>query len=248
MDGNAYSSDRRYYAYSRDDDDILVRPFEGFFVQYADSEKSFSMPGSGRYHGYPEFIYEKTWGAARALTRAADENRHLYDIELTGAGIHDRTRVVLNEKAKTDFEPECDATKLDGNDITTLYTMENGIRLAINERPAPTAGSISLVADITTDGTYTLSLGKHNADDIILTDLETGISTQLDTDSYTFTAKAGQHCFSIGFGDGTTGVSEEPIMKSEESAAPAYDLQGRKVEGNLKPGVYIRDGRKVIIK
>lgn len=247
-DGNAYSSDRRYYAYSRDDDDVLVRPFEGFFVQYADTEKSFSMPGSGRYHGYPEFIYEKTWGKARALTRAAEESRWLYDIELTGDDIHDRTRIVLNEQAKADFEPECDAVKLNGNDITTLYTVENGIRLAINERPAPTAGSITLIANITTDGIYTLSLGKHNANGIIVIDVETGSQVSLDADSYTFTAKAGQRRFSIGFGNGTTGISEEWRVKSEESTAPVYDLQGRKVEGQLKSGVYVRNGRKVIIK
>lgn len=246
-DGNAYSSDCRYYAYSRDDDDILVRPFEGFFVQYSDTEKSFSMPGSGRYHGYPEFIYEKTY-RANALRRAAEQNRRLYDIELTGADIHDRTRIVLNNNAKADFELECDAVKLNGNDITTLYTVENGIRLAINERPAPTAGSITLIANITTDGTYTLSLGKHNANGIIVIDVETGSQVSLDADSYTFTAKAGQRRFSIGFGNGTTGISKEWRVKSEESTAPVYDLQGRKVEGQLKPGVYVRNGRKVIIK
>lgn len=249
MDGNSYSSDRLYFAYSRDDDDVLLRPFEGFFVQYADTEKSFSMPGSGRYHGYPEFIYEKTWSAARALTRAADENRYLYDIELTGTDIHDRTRIVLNSNAKADLEPECDAVKLDGNDLTILYTVENGIRLAINERPAPAAGSITLIANITADGTYTLSLGKHNAEGIVLTDMETGISTQLDNANYTFAAKAGARRFSVSFGNGTTGVSEERIVNSEKfDTAPVYDLQGRKVEGDLKPGVYIRNGRKVIIK
>ena len=245
VEGSPYDNDR-YYAYSRDDDDILVRPFEGFFVQYADTEKSFTMPGSGRYHGYPEFIYAKTY-KARALTRAVEENRKLYDIELTGAGVHDRTRIVVNPNAKTDFEAENDALKLDGNDITTLYTVENGVRLAINERPAP-AGSITLIANITTEGTYTLSLGKHNADGIFLTDMETGTKVSLDTDSYTFIAQAGQRHFSIGFGNGTTGISEEIRVKSEESTEPVFDLQGRKVEGDLKPGVYIRDGRKVIIK
>lgn len=239
------SSEFRYIAYSRDDDDVLLRPFEGFFVQYADAEKSFSMPGSGRYHGYPEFIYENTWGKARALTRAAEENRLLYDIELTGTGIHDRTRIVLNQQAKADFEPVCDAVKLD-NSGTMLYTIEGSVRLAINERPAP-QNVVMLMAEIDADGTYTLSLGKHNADGIILTDLETGTQVSLDTDSYTFTAKTGQRRFSIGFGNGTTGISEEIRVKSEESTEPVFDLQGRKVEGKPEPGVYVKNGRKVII-
>ena len=241
MEGSADSYDR-YYAYSRDDDDILVRPFEGFFVQYSDSEKSFSMPGSGRYHGYPEFIYEKTY-RANALRRAAEESRWLYDIELKGTGIHDRTRIVLNQQAKADFEPACDAVKLD-NSGTMLYTIENDVRLAINERPAPQDGML-LIAEIDADGTYTLSLSKHNAGGIILTDLETGTQVSLDTDSYTFTTKAGQRRFSIGFGNGTTYINTvEPSVVD----TPTFDLQGRKVEGTLKAGVYVRNGRKVIIK
>lgn len=244
VEGSPYDNDR-YYAYSRDDDDILVRPFEGFFVQYADTEKSFTMPDSGRYHGYPEFIYEKTYSASPALRRAAAEGRQLFDIELTGANIHDRTRIVLNQQAKADFEPTCDAVKLD-NSGTMLYTIENGVRLAINERPG---AEVMLITDIEAAGNYTLSLGKHNADGITVTDLETEAKVCLDTDSYTFTAKAGQRRFSISFGNGTTGVSEELRVKSKESTdTPTFDLQGRKVEGTLKAGVYVRNGRKVIIK
>ena len=242
VEGSPYNDDR-YYAYSRDDDDILVRPFEGFFVQYADTEKSFTMPGSGRYHGYPEFIYEKTYSASPALRRAAAEGRQLFDIELTGANIHDRTRIVLNPKAKMDFEPECDAVKLD-NSGTMLYTVEGGVRLAINERPSTQEG-MTLIAEIAADGDYTLVLGKHNANDITLTDLENGTKVSLDTDSYTFTAKAGQRRFSIGFGNATTYIN---TVESSVADSPTFDLQGRKVEGTLKAGVYVRNGRKVIIK
>jgi len=179
------------------------------------------------------------------LRRAAAEGRQLFDIELTGANIHDRTRIVLNQQAKADFEPTCDAVKLD-NSGTMLYTIENGVRLAINERPG---AEVMLITDIEAAGNYTLSLGKHNADGITVTDLETEAKVCLDTDSYTFTAKAGQRRFSISFGNGTTGVSEELRVKSKESTdTPTFDLQGRKVEGTLKAGVYVRNGRKVIIK
>ena len=48
--------------------------------------------------------------------------------------------------------------------------------------------------------------------------------------------------------DGTTSVSEELRVKSEEDAtAPVYDLQGRRVE-NPKKGLYIVNGKKVVIK
>ena len=45
----------------------------------------------------------------------------------------------------------------------------------------------------------------------------------------------------------TTGLSEELRMKNEESAAAWYDLQGRKVANPTK-GLYIVNGKKVIVK
>ena len=48
--------------------------------------------------------------------------------------------------------------------------------------------------------------------------------------------------------DETTSISEELRVKSEEIAtAPVYDLQGRRVNTPTK-GVYIVNGRKVVIK
>ena len=163
---------------------------------------------------------------------------------MTGENQHDRTRIVLNAEANTDFEPAYDAPKMMTAGMAMLYTTEGDLSLSINERPAPT-GSITLCLDIATEGEYTLSLGKHTADGIIVTDIETGISTQLDTDSYTFTAKAGTRRFSITFGNGTTGVSSVATV-SQQSVT--YDLQGRKVKGQLKSGVYVRNGKKVVVK
>jgi len=58
--------------------------------------------------------------------------------------------------------------------------------------------------------------------------------------------------FSIDFGDGnTTALNEELRMKNEEFATATgwYLLDGRKVEGKpSKPGVYIQNGHKVVIK
>ena len=46
----------------------------------------------------------------------------------------------------------------------------------------------------------------------------------------------------INIGTGITGI------KVDESEEPVYDLQGRKVTGNLKSGIYIKNGKKVYIK
>ena len=234
-------SKAHYYTYTRDDDNMLLKPFQPFFVQYSAEQNTIKMPAEGRYHNYPQFM-ESQRNYARH--RTAGGNRKLYDIHVTGENQHDRTRIVLNAEANTDFEPAYDAPKMMTAGMAMLYTTEGDLSLSINERPAPT-GSITLCLDIATEGEYTLSLGKHTADGIIVTDIETGISTQLDTDSYTFTAKAGTRRFSITFGNGTTGVSSVATV-SQQSVT--YDLQGRKVKGQLKSGVYVRNGKKVVVK
>ncbi len=68
-----------------------------------------------------------------------------------------------------------------------------------------------------------------------------------------FKAPAGQQA-NIFFGDGDmpTDISEEVIENSEKhAAAPIYDLQGRRVanlNSPLKKGLYIVNGKKIIIK
>ncbi len=50
------------------------------------------------------------------------------------------------------------------------------------------------------------------------------------------------------FGDLVTGVKEvKPGAEANRSEA-IYDLGGRRMDGKLKPGVYIRGGRKIVIK
>ena len=40
----------------------------------------------------------------------------------------------------------------------------------------------------------------------------------------------------------------DTIGSGDHEALPLYDLQGRRVEGRPKPGIYIRDGKMVCIK
>ena len=56
--------------------------------------------------------------------------------------------------------------------------------------------------------------------------------------------------FSLDFGDGTTGIQmiEDGRLKIENSTDAVYDLQGRKVQNTAKKGVYIVNGKKVVIK
>ena len=50
--------------------------------------------------------------------------------------------------------------------------------------------------------------------------------------------------------DGTTGLSEKRIVNSEQFATDEwYSIDGRKLNGKpMKKGLYIRNGKKVVIK
>ena len=59
--------------------------------------------------------------------------------------------------------------------------------------------------------------------------------------------------FVLNFGDGeTASLNEELRIKNEESSDVWYDLQGRRIvkpsNGKLPKGIYINNGRKIIIK
>ena len=61
-------------------------------------------------------------------------------------------------------------------------------------------------------------------------------------------AAAATRAFSLNFGNGeTTGIM--PIVTRQKAADEAiYDLQGRRVDGAIRKGVYIKNGKKTIIK
>lgn len=62
-------------------------------------------------------------------------------------------------------------------------------------------------------------------------------------------APVGARAFSINFGDGeTTGIIPIRTENGSTNAEGIYDLQGRKVTQPTKKGIYIQNGKKVIIK
>ena len=58
----------------------------------------------------------------------------------------------------------------------------------------------------------------------------------------------GARSINIVFADETTGVSEQLRVNSEEFAPATYTIDGRKVTAPTKKGVYIQNGRKVVVK
>ncbi len=147
----------------------------------------------------------------------------------------------------------------EGEKAAQLYTLCGGVAYAINERPVGD-GVIPLGIDLPKDGTYALSFSlKKRADaastseDLYLIDNDENTRTLIsDGEPYTFTANAGSSTsrFVLAFGEANpTSVDNEEwsMVNGQWSSSLTYDLQGRPVS-KLTGGVYIQNGRKVVIK
>ena len=129
--------------------------------------------------------------------------------------------------------------------IAHLYTIADGVKYAINERPIGD-GEIQLGMQLPTAGTYTLALTKSASLPVTLVDCLTGDETDLTANAYIFRADAGTQNsrFVIRIG-GATGI--RTVVSESVADTPFYDLQGRRVS-QPRQGVYIKDHKTVIIK
>lgn len=254
-----------YTAYSIIDDDVALHPAQAFFVQCPDELDVITFPARGR-----QLTSEITnQNGAPGLHRAAAD-RQLIDLQLlVGEDAADKTRIVMNEKATLDYDYGSDASKFfaEGG-AAQLYTIDaEGGAYAINERPEDD-GIVALGFVAPAAGEYTLSLSRNRAASVVLTDLSSGVETELTQGDYTFTSEAGTFTgrFQIRMKASATGV-EKVVAKATvrvveggvEASAPVqvYAIDGRLVaegEGfiSLAGGIYIVDAAgvntKVIVK
>lgn len=234
---------RNYSAYSIIDDDYAILPNEAFFVQCPDEVNSISFPIEGRQ--LTRVI--ESQNAARSSSPSA---RKLIDVELSDGELSDKTRFVMNPQAEMGYELSSDASKFFSMDaaVPQIYTIEQGEQLAINERPLGD-GSVQLGIRVAEDGTYTISASRNQFKNIVLVDNETGTETELNNDgSYTFTASAGTHDSRFALRVGGTTVTEIDYVKQNDAKADRYfNLNGQNVTTPTK-GVYVVNGKKVVVK
>ena len=239
-----------YDTYSPADDDYALRPFQALFVQCPNGISSIDFPAAGR-----QLTSEVT--SQNGARRLGKSDRQLFDIEVSDGTLSDKTRLVVNADAAMDYEIGRDASKFfDGGSPTPqMYSLDSdGTQYAINERPADN-GTLRLGILFASDGEYTLSAVRNDIGQVILTDNETGIKTDLQQHGYTFEANGGtcESRFTLSFGDAITGISS--AKTSETATMEVYTLDGTNM-GNttngLQKGVYVvRQGQqtqKVIIK
>lgn len=246
-------SKSRYEAYSPIDDPYVLQPNEAFFVQKPYTQSAITFNKEGRMNKSEAMAYLE--GAS--LRSSIGTTRQLYNLWLFNDTYSDRTRFVINEQASRSYELDKDASKFieADNQVPLLYTVENEIRYAINERPL-SDGQVQIGYYAPSRGTYRIQMSTNSNTPVWITDQVTG-KTQLFEGVYSFEAEAGYHDnrFTVTLGDAVASESIQAdqaqiqlapgqIQINEPYAlyTPAGQLIGHYAAGEtayVKPGIYL---------
>ena len=236
----------RYKAISPVDDKYILAPGEAFFMQRPLDQASITFLREGRQLT-PQAMDNVNYFAGTRQSEMTAQ-RSIFNLSIEGENQSDETRFVINEAALLTYEMDKDASKfMDGNaNGILLYTIEDGLNYAINERPLNNC-EVALGMKVTKAGTYTINLDTKADAEVFIIDLLTGEEVLLGEAGYTFQAEAGtlNGRFLIRLTGGeVTGIKSVDKQQNNENY---YDLQGRRVE-NATKGVYIKNGQKAVVK
>lgn len=187
-----------YQAYSPIDDDIILRPYESFFVQRPIDVEQMVFGAEGRMHYNDALKATKADsqkpGVNKAPARSIDgAQRNVFNFTIDGCGSDNRTRIVLNEKASMGYDCSRDAAKFFASKPSgaEIY-VDADVKYDICERPLAD-GTAQLAIRTAKAGQYTITLSGRYTDDwaVMLTDRETGTTVNLCEGAYSFEAAAG---------------------------------------------------------
>jgi len=200
-----------YVAYSPVDDDLVLAPYEAFFVQCPLDSKEMVFREAGRMHSNEgKTLYKKD---RQNVEIVSAEGRNVFNFVLTGENYEDRARIVLNPDAKSEYEIGRDASKFfaDGSDNARIYVNAD-VAYSISERPVAD-GIATLGLRSAKENVYSLSLSGKYSDEwsVMLTDNVTGITVDLTKEAYQFASSTTENNtrFSVEFklnGNGGTGI------------------------------------------
>lgn len=198
-----------YAAYSVIDDDYAIAPNQAFFVQCPEGINEISFPLDGRQM---TSVITSQASAKPKTSVSNTKQRVLIDLNISNGKFFDRTRIVFNDAATTDYDSDCDAGKFfsESQDVPQIYSYDTkGNMYAINERPEGNS-NVKLGFIAPKDGDFTISLARDNAGNVMLKDNETGSTVNLSAQAYSFTSNAGTYDkrFELYLAGGVTGLDK----------------------------------------
>lgn len=251
-----------YVAYSPVDDDLVLAPYEAFFVQCPLDATEMTFKEAGRLHhdqGRP--LYQ---APATDNSTVSAEERNVFNFIVSSGERSDRARIVLNPAAAMDYEVGRDASKFfsDNSDFAQIYVAAD-VNYSISERPVAD-GFATLGVRSRGEETCTLSLsGRFSSEwHVIVTDNVTGVSVDLTQSDYQFTTSkedaAGRFSveFRLGNNSGIDSVISDFGAESDVTVTAINGVTvftGRAADINVpSAGIYVistgKDSRKAILK
>lgn len=184
-----YNSNGTYSAYRPADDECHLQPFEAFFVQKPTEVDAINF-NADRRESYNQGQTKKAERQKVRRRAGISPLRRLINLEiLSGEELMDKTRVVLNDEKSHAYELDCDASKFMSNEATAqLYSIENGVNMAINERPLQ--GDIRLGYTAKTAGTLSINAPRMDMP-MVLVDTKLNTTFDLSLGAYEFDTQAG---------------------------------------------------------
>lgn len=251
-----------YVAYSPVDDNLVLAPYEAFFVQCPLDATEITFKEGGRLHSDEGKALYKVPSANRSALSV--EDRNVFNFEVSTESTSDRARIVMTPYATMGYDLGRDASKFfaENSDGAQIYVAAD-VNYSISERPFDN-GTATLGVRASKEDVHTLSLsGQHGSDwHVIVTDNVTGTSMDLTEGDYLFTPVRGDsyNRFSVKFlNDNVTDIASLISDFGKDANVTVTSVGGTTVyEGRMSDinvpvaGLYIvSDGnrsRKAILK
>lgn len=245
-----------YQAYSPVDDDIILRPYESFFVQRPIDVEQMVFGVEGRMHYNDALKATDTDGQKPGVNYAPAQSingaqRNVFNFTIEGCGSENRTRIVMNEKATMGYDCARDAAKFFASTpMGAEIYVDADVKYDICERPLGD-GTAQLAIRTAKAGEYTIALSGRYSEDwtVMLTDKLTGATVNLNEGAYRFEAEAGTTAgrFMLSFNTSATGIDgvEADIDADAEvsvvNAAGMTVFNGRYADFKAKAatGIYV---------
>ncbi len=165
---------------------LLLPAFSGYFIQTSTLKETEQVAFA--HQG------KSTAAISNRIANAAINAELELDLEITGAGYTDETKVRIDEYASMNYEPNKDALKIMSlnPEVPQIYSAgPGGYGYAINVRPEQNK-VIPLNVTVGKASNYTINVGKTayfgNYDNVYLVDKLLNQRIDLKSDSYEFTA------------------------------------------------------------
>lgn len=228
------TNNKTFTAYSIADDQLVLYPFQAFFVQKPQLVDAITFQTSGRQSN----MTIDHSASAKPSKAAGNAQRSIINLSLTDGVNADKTRIVVNAEASDDFSADNDASKMIANEGTAqLYTLRGEDIYAINEGPQAD-GSVQLGMLFPADGEYTISAERA---DLNVQLYDYGVAVEMP---YTFDASEGtdETRFVLAINGTTTAVKGVNVNDN----ADIYSISGYRMTSAPEKGVYIQNNKKIV--